>query len=627
MSDSVDDRSKSTTEASNTIPFILKLSASRELAAAFIIFVLSLLYFSHNLDSRPFWTRGEGREAIVVKAMIEQSNFVLPLRNGSDIPSKPPMFHWLASAASFVAGGLSEFTVRLPSALTASCTVVMTFLFCLKFGGIRLGMLSCLLLVSSFEFLRGATHARVDMTFSTFVVASLFLLYTIYEKYRCGERVFFGQNVLLVFILASAVLSKGPVGVLASIAILLIYHFYRCGFRLKNFLAEVPYLWLISTASVAILLSAIWYLLAYREHGLIFLQTQIWNENVARVFVGGQGHRKSIFVAPLYCLAVFLPWALFLPFFPWAFSPSEKISRRGSPYFFALSVILIFLTLVCLSDSKRMVYFLPCLPFFSMILAAGFLRCDKEELEYQRSIRFGYRLLSLFALIAWILALCLAAIVQSPDIVDRLVILISDLLFNDDWANRVFDGLEFVRKLGDLVFLTFLIVLGVGLATLFFKRKRIVLGAYLFAICVLAIHSFIDVYVLPPIVASKDPRPFMSVVQRYVSASELPIYELKSRWYSTRFYFDRDITHVASLERLSGKERAFYIVNEKDVQALLFRYPNSFLILTKSINKVGNGRHVLVLLEQVADLAVAETGLEKTTEEAQDGAESTDAGK
>ena len=60
----------------------------------------------------------EAREAQVVETILREGEWILPLRNGI-IPSKPPLFHWVAALLSILLGGVSEFSVRLPSHLFA----------------------------------------------------------------------------------------------------------------------------------------------------------------------------------------------------------------------------------------------------------------------------------------------------------------------------------------------------------------------------------------------------------------------------------------------------------------------------------------------------------------------------
>ena len=51
---------------------------------------------------------------------------VLPMRNGTEIPSKPPFFHWLGLLSSQALGGVSELSVRLPSAVLGTIGTVAT---------------------------------------------------------------------------------------------------------------------------------------------------------------------------------------------------------------------------------------------------------------------------------------------------------------------------------------------------------------------------------------------------------------------------------------------------------------------------------------------------------------------
>src|SRR2546425_10844227 len=43
---------------------------------------------------------GEAREGLVVREMLRTGDWILPLWNGSVVPSKPPLFHWLAAGAA-----------------------------------------------------------------------------------------------------------------------------------------------------------------------------------------------------------------------------------------------------------------------------------------------------------------------------------------------------------------------------------------------------------------------------------------------------------------------------------------------------------------------------------------------
>jgi 4-amino-4-deoxy-L-arabinose transferase-like glycosyltransferase len=91
-----------------------------------ILCIISLFWF---LGAAPFNTRGEPREAVVAMSMLQDGNWILPVNNGDEIAFKPPMLHWLVAAFSWLLGGISEFTSRLPSALGATGIVLATYGF------------------------------------------------------------------------------------------------------------------------------------------------------------------------------------------------------------------------------------------------------------------------------------------------------------------------------------------------------------------------------------------------------------------------------------------------------------------------------------------------------------------
>src|SRR2546425_9431489 len=63
---------------------------------------------------------GEAREGLVVREMLRTGDWILPLWNGSVVPSKPPLFHWLAAgAAPLPRAGGTQHTPRAPPIVLA----------------------------------------------------------------------------------------------------------------------------------------------------------------------------------------------------------------------------------------------------------------------------------------------------------------------------------------------------------------------------------------------------------------------------------------------------------------------------------------------------------------------------
>src|SRR5260221_1879969 len=120
------------------------------LAGALVVALAAAALYLTGIAEIPFYTKGEPREALVVWEMSHGASHILPLRNGTEIPSKPPFFHWLALLASLALGAVSELSTRLPSALLAIGAVTGTYLFGAITGRIRSGWLASVALMVSF---------------------------------------------------------------------------------------------------------------------------------------------------------------------------------------------------------------------------------------------------------------------------------------------------------------------------------------------------------------------------------------------------------------------------------------------------------------------------------------------
>src|SRR5690348_421859 len=118
-----------------------------------LLLVLCSVIFFYNCGRAPFFDKQEAREALVVVAMLDSGNWVLPLRNGNEIPSKPPLYHWLAAITSRAFGQTypDEFTLRFPSALLASAGVFLVYFVGAALWERRAGLVSAILLATSIE--------------------------------------------------------------------------------------------------------------------------------------------------------------------------------------------------------------------------------------------------------------------------------------------------------------------------------------------------------------------------------------------------------------------------------------------------------------------------------------------
>ena len=135
-----------------------------------------------NLGGAPLYTKGEPREAVTVFDIVHGGGVILPLRAGVEIPSKPLLMHWLAAIVSLIAGGVSAWTVRLPSATLAIAGMLVTYLYVRRMFEARGALFAALMLGTAFQYLQAGTGSRVDMTLTFFMTVAFFEFLAIAER-------------------------------------------------------------------------------------------------------------------------------------------------------------------------------------------------------------------------------------------------------------------------------------------------------------------------------------------------------------------------------------------------------------------------------------------------------------
>jgi len=324
-----------------------------------LLALCSLLYLP-NLGTLPFFNKGEPREALVVQEIVQHGSWLFPLKLGVQVPSKPPLFHWLGALASMIRGEISEATVRFPSALLAAVSVLLLYGLGQKIAAAGTAFLAGVILATTVGFQSEAVTARVDMTLAFFVTADLVVFYLLYQRFLKGSGWFYGFYLLL----GVGVLAKGPVGLILPTMTIFFFLWLRGRWDFLSRLCFHP------GALLTLFLALAWYGLAVAKGGEEFVSRQLIHENLARFFVsgaGGTGHQKPIYYYLPYLMADGLPWSLFLPFVvaDWF---RRKAFAEEHLLFLMLWAGLIFI-FFSLSAGKRSVYLLPLYPPLALLTA------------------------------------------------------------------------------------------------------------------------------------------------------------------------------------------------------------------------------------------------------------------
>ena len=326
-------------------------------AAIPVLLGLGLILFIANLGGYPLYTKGEPREAVIVLDMVQGGGLILPMRAGVELPSKPPLMHWMAAALSALMGRVDEWSVRLPSAALAVLGIIVCYWYVRRLFDDRSAILSALMLGTTLQYLQAGSGARVDMTLTFFMEIAFFEFLMIAEGLTA-------RRFLLYFALAAAVLSKGPVGLVLPAAVAAIWIVIERRFELLGRLK------LVQGAGLICVLAGGWYLAAAWVGGASFLRKQILMENVftflhSRKLSGGHAH--PFYYVELALLAGFFPWSVFIPGLAVLFKRKAYLSNPRIRYLIVwIAAVLLFYNL---AHSKRGVYLLALYPALSAAVA------------------------------------------------------------------------------------------------------------------------------------------------------------------------------------------------------------------------------------------------------------------
>lgn len=300
------------------------------------------------------WTRGEAREAMVVRDILRNGDWILPFRNGV-LASKPPLFHWIATLAAR-AGGLTDVVFRLPSVLGALGLALATMSLGFDLEGRRRAWLAVGMLCGCFVFWDSGSEARVDMLFACAITVSLCGFWRWYRHEAAGGKLACYLGV------AAAVMTKGPAGaVLPGLVIVLFLLAERDLRALRS-------LWSWRLVLLAAAPVALWYGLAIRAGGHAFVAKQLLGENVDRFVGAGEfAHRRQHHPFKLLqgFFAHLFPWSL-LAVVALARPDAARSHERKFLHAWWIGVLAFFMV----AAGRRNVYLLPLYPAV-VLLAAG----------------------------------------------------------------------------------------------------------------------------------------------------------------------------------------------------------------------------------------------------------------
>ncbi len=321
-----------------------------------LLMIATIALYLVNLGGYPLYTKGEPREAVTIYDIVHGAGWILPVRAGVEIPSKPLLMHWLAALVSLITG-VTEFSVRLPSAALGIAGVIVCYFYGRRLFDNVSAFFAALIMGTTAQYLQAATGARVDMTLAFFMEIAFFEFILMVEGLT-------KRRMLFYVAIACAILTKGPVGGALPVMVAVIWIALRGRWSIVRNLA------MARGAIVAIVLAGGWYLGALIEGGEAFFRKQILAENLYRVVASAAIHEPH--AHPFYymegaLLAGFMPWMIVAPIaIVEALRRPRALDSRLSYFVIWFVAVLVFYNL---PQSKRGVYLLALYPALATLMA------------------------------------------------------------------------------------------------------------------------------------------------------------------------------------------------------------------------------------------------------------------
>lgn len=330
----------------------------------FIIIVsFSILLFLPNLNNTTLFDWDEINFAEASREMLINNDYSRVTINYSTFWEKPPLFFWL-QAASMSVFGLNEFAARLPNAIFGILTLVTIFIIGKIHFDEKMAWLWVVIYIGSFfpqfYFMMG----MIDPVFNYFIFLGIYFLFRFSVSDRnepSNSNKSFKWLLYAGLFTGLAVLTKGPVAMLITILVMMVYWIMNR----KTF--QITFLDLITFGFTAFIISTAWFGLETIQNGIFFLREFIVYQ--IRLFsTQDAGHGGPFYYHFLIVLTGLFPASIFAVL-GFRKIKSISISQRA---FHTWMVILFWVVMILFSIVKTKIVHYSSLAYFPVTFLASY---------------------------------------------------------------------------------------------------------------------------------------------------------------------------------------------------------------------------------------------------------------
>lgn len=322
-----------------------------------VLFTTYICFF--RLGSSFFENYDEAWYGEVTKNMMSTGNYIVPYHNGAVLLDKPPFNFWLNALSSAIFG-LSEFAIRIPSAVSGFIVIALIVLFTYRRYGLVPSVFAFSAIALNDIFIWRTRTGNLDALTTLLTVLSFFLIIG-----KAQKRLLFLGIVFGLLLLEKASFVFYP------LSIFVIHEFIYEGRKWRTELKNYAIM-----AALIVVPSALWLALGTQQVGSKFYQYFLFSSDQGVASLALK-HINFDYIMSLYFS---LQRYLAIPFLIGLFFVVVGLKKR---YHFVL-FLFSFLLVALLSTTKKYNnwYLMPSVPFWSIIVALGVQKVQHYGLRF-----------------------------------------------------------------------------------------------------------------------------------------------------------------------------------------------------------------------------------------------------
>lgn len=328
-------------------------SAARDL---FYLATASALLFFIALGARDLWNPNEPIYGRAVVEMAERGDWRIPTVNGKVFAEKPILYFWSARVVSLLMGGVSEFSLRVPSAVAGVTSVLLTYLLVLPYSGRRRALIAAALFATLHQVFWAARSVQMDILVLTTTLGVVLPLTRMLDFGMRPRRAWALAGIAAGF----GFIAKGPVTWILPAMIVILYSLSQ---RKLHVLWSR---WIALALTLALVIGAPWYIALWLGGDTAFLHEVLIRQNFSR-FVKAWDHSNPWWYYFTYLVTDYAPWSVLLPAALVTRGVSGADRRLTWMSWIWIASIVFFFSL---ADSKRAPYILPIAPAVAVLAAS-----------------------------------------------------------------------------------------------------------------------------------------------------------------------------------------------------------------------------------------------------------------